>query len=54
MAGADDPVLLALAQAERRFVVTIDTDFWELAFRFELPTTCGVALIRLEWVDAGT
>jgi predicted nuclease of predicted toxin-antitoxin system len=49
MAGADDPVLLALAQTERRIVVTIDTDFGELAFRFGLPATCGVVLIRLEW-----
>jgi predicted nuclease of predicted toxin-antitoxin system len=47
-------VLLHLAQAEHRVVVTLDTDFGELAFRFGLPADSGVILIRLEWRDPRT
>ena len=49
MPGAEDPAVLALAQAEERVVVTSDTDFGELAFRSRLPAQCGVILIRLDW-----
>jgi len=49
MSGAADSVVLALAQAEKRVVITNDTDFGELAFRFGLPAGCGVVLIRIEW-----
>jgi predicted nuclease of predicted toxin-antitoxin system len=51
MPGADDPVVLALAQRESRVVVTFDTDFGELAFRSGLPAQCGIVLIRLDWTD---
>jgi hypothetical protein len=51
MPGSGDRVLLHLAQAEHRVVVTLDTDFGELAFRFGLPADSGVILIRLEWRD---
>jgi predicted nuclease of predicted toxin-antitoxin system len=51
MPGADDPVVLELAQRERRVVVTADTDFGELAFRSGLPAQCGIVLIRLDWTD---
>jgi predicted nuclease of predicted toxin-antitoxin system len=51
MRGAGDPKILALAQAERRVVVTHDKDFGELAFRFGLPAACGVILFRLSGVD---
>ena len=47
--GADDRVVLALAQAEQRVVLTLDTDFGELAFRSQLPAECGVVLVRLDW-----
>lgn len=47
MAGAADDVILQRAQAEERLVVTFDKDFGELAFRWGLPATCGVALFRL-------
>jgi predicted nuclease of predicted toxin-antitoxin system len=51
MPGAEDSVALALAQTERRVVVTCDTDFGDLAFRSSLPAYCGVVLIRLDWRD---
>jgi predicted nuclease of predicted toxin-antitoxin system len=51
MRGADDPDILARAQAEARVVVTQDKDFGELAFRIGLPATCGVILLRLTGDD---
>ena len=51
MPGAEDPAVLALAQAEQRVVVTSDTDFGELAYRSRLPAQCGVILIRLDWTE---
>jgi predicted nuclease of predicted toxin-antitoxin system len=42
MAGADDPVVLALAQTDGRVVVTNDTDFGELAFRSALPAIAAL------------
>jgi predicted nuclease of predicted toxin-antitoxin system len=51
MRGADDPAILARAQAESRVVVTQDKDFGELAFRIGLPATCGVILLRLTGDD---
>ena len=51
MPGADDDVILARAQAEGRLVATFDKDFGELAFRWRLPATCGVALFRLHTQD---
>ena len=49
--GAEDSIVLAIAQAEERVVLTCDTDFGELAFRSGLPAACGVVLIRLDWAD---
>jgi predicted nuclease of predicted toxin-antitoxin system len=49
--GADDPDILARAQAEFRIVVTQDKDFGELAFRFGLPAQCGIILFRLRGSD---
>lgn len=54
MPGAEDHVVLDLAQRERRVVVTADTDFGELAFRSGLPAQCGIVLIRLDWTDPET
>ena len=51
MRGAGDPIVLALAQTDRRIVVTLDKDFGELAFRSRLPAQSGVILIRLDWKD---
>jgi len=51
MPGAEDPAVLALAQAEQRVMVTSDTDFGELAYRSRLPAQCGVVLIRLDWTE---
>src|SRR6266550_3470240 len=52
MPGAADRAVLALAQAEQRIVLTMDTDFGELAFRSRLSAECGVILIRLDWTNA--
>ena len=51
MPGAADDVILQRSQAEGRLVVTFDKDFGELAFRWGLPATCGVALFRLQTQD---
>lgn len=51
MPGADDRVVLALAQEEQRVVLTADTDFGELAFRARLPAECGVILVRFDWTN---
>ncbi len=47
MRAADDASVLARAQTEHRIVVTHDKGFGELAFRYGLPATCGVILVRL-------
>lgn len=47
MRSAADDVILARAQLEQRTVITNDKDFGELAFRSNLPATCGVILFRL-------
>jgi predicted nuclease of predicted toxin-antitoxin system len=47
MRSEQDDVILARAQAEQRIVVTHDKDFGELAFRSQLPASCGVILFRL-------
>jgi predicted nuclease of predicted toxin-antitoxin system len=44
---ASDETVLATAQREDRLVLTHDKDFGELAFRFGLPASSGVLLIRL-------
>ena len=51
MPGEEDDEILKRAQAEERLVVTFDKDFGELAFRWGLPATCGVALFRLRACD---
>ncbi len=47
MPKAADDAILARAEAEQRLVLTHDKDFGELAFRYGLPATCGMLLIRL-------
>ena len=54
MAGSSDEAILARAQAEDRVVVTHDKDFGELAYRFGLPSSCGVVLIRLSGKNSET
>lgn len=51
MRAAKDDRILAHAQMDRRDVLTNDKDFGELAFRFGLPATCGVILLRLSGTD---
>jgi predicted nuclease of predicted toxin-antitoxin system len=47
MPAAADDEILAQAQNDNRLVLTHDKDFGELAFRFGLPASSGVLLIRL-------
>lgn len=51
MPGAHDAFVLEFAQRERRGIVTADTDFGELAFRWGLPAQCGIVLIRVDWAN---
>jgi predicted nuclease of predicted toxin-antitoxin system len=53
MRGAEDPEVLARAQAEDRLVVTFDKDFGELAYRCGLPASSGVILFRLSGPSPG-
>jgi len=45
--GIADSEVLAMAQTEKRIIVTFDKDFGELAFRWGLPATSGIILLRL-------
>jgi predicted nuclease of predicted toxin-antitoxin system len=54
MRSEQGDVILARAQAEQRIVVTHDKDFGELAFRSQLPASCGVILCRLTGSDPDT
>ncbi len=51
MRSEADEVILARAQTEERIVVTHDKDFGELAFRSQLPASCGIILFRLAGSD---
>jgi predicted nuclease of predicted toxin-antitoxin system len=44
--GVADEAILAMAQEQKRLVLTHDKDFGELAYRFGLPADCGVILFR--------
>jgi len=54
MRSERDDVILSRAQAEQRIVVTHDKDFRELAFRSQMPASCGIVLFRLSGSDAET
>ncbi len=45
--GSDDEVILELAHAQQRILITQDKDFGELVFRLQQPHH-GIVLIRLE------
>ncbi len=47
MRSAADQAVLGRAADENRLVVTHDKDFGALAFRWGLPATAGVILLRL-------
>ena len=44
--GSSDQEVLARAQTERRVIITFDTDFGELAYRWGLPAESGIVLFR--------
>ena len=54
MRSEADDAILARAQTEERIVVTHDKDFGELAFRAQLPASCGVILFRLSGSEPET
>lgn len=45
--GASDEEVLQRTRAEQRVLVTHDKGFGELAFRFGLPASCGIILLRV-------
>lgn len=55
--GLADEIVLALAQSEKRTIVTFDMDFGKLIIVDNLPGYCGVILLRVsdlpptEYVD---
>lgn len=53
MRSERDEVILARAQAEQRIVLTHDKEFGEMAFRSQLPASCGVILFRLTGFEPG-
>jgi predicted nuclease of predicted toxin-antitoxin system len=46
--GSKDRDILERAVTEKRVLLTFDKDFGDLAFRFGLPATCGIVLLRLQ------
>lgn len=44
--GAPDASVLEAAARDARVLLTFDKDFGELAFRWGLPASCGVILLR--------
>jgi predicted nuclease of predicted toxin-antitoxin system len=50
--GSSDSRVLELAQKEGRILITFDKDFGELAFRFGLPSSCGIVLFRISMPSA--
>ena len=50
--GLDDIGVLAIAERERRTLLTFDKDFGELALRCRLPAECGVILARLRPISS--
>jgi predicted nuclease of predicted toxin-antitoxin system len=45
--GTPDSQVLERAQSEGRLLITFDKDFGELAFRSQLPASCGIILFRI-------
>ena len=45
--GAKDEDILAWAMRDDRVLLTFDKDFGELAWRSELPASCGIVLLRI-------
>ncbi len=51
--GSKDDDILSWATRDGRVLLTFDKDFGELAWRFGLPATCGVVLLRLPMPEPG-
>jgi predicted nuclease of predicted toxin-antitoxin system len=44
--GISDQEVLLRAHSDNRILLTFDKDFGELAFRTDLPASCGIILFR--------
>lgn len=51
--GSKDEIVLQRAQDEGRVLITFDKDFGELAFRYGLPASSGIILLRISAQSAG-
>ena len=51
--GAPDTEVLAIAQREKRVLITFDKGFGELAFRSHLPASSGIILFRISAPSSG-
>ena len=45
--GSRDEAVLLYAQEQNCILITFDKDFGELAFKANLPATCGIVLFRI-------
>lgn len=45
--GISDPLVLAVAMAESRVLLTLDKDFGEFVFRRGHAASCGIVLVRI-------
>lgn len=45
--GSRDEDVLERARTENRILIPFDKDFGELAFRSQLPASCGIILFRI-------
>jgi predicted nuclease of predicted toxin-antitoxin system len=45
--ASSDHTILERAQVENRVVITFDKDFGEMAFRWGLPASSGIILLRI-------
>lgn len=50
--GSKDEDVLAFATKEGRVLLTFDTDFGQLAWRFGLPASSGIVLFRMSMPPA--
>jgi len=51
--GIPDNEVLKKAEAEKRVLITFDKDFGYLAFKQQLPSSCGIILFRIPLLPPG-
>jgi len=45
--GISDRKVLERAVEDRRILLTLDKDFGEVAYKFQMPAECGIILLKL-------